>query len=127
MMTENRLKMLATLKQCGDCAIQELADAAGVAYQTAWRWIEQELDRGNVEKCYEGSNAHGGRDAARFAWAGEAEEQAATLLYRARDHLAIALTDDAGAVRLVRDIDTWMQRNDVMSNVQIEGLADCKT
>ena len=115
MMTENRLKMLATLKQRGDCTIQELADAAGVAYQTAWRWIEQELDRGNVEKVYQG--AGGGKDSARFAWAGESEEQAATLLYRARDHLMMVLTDDAGSVRLVRDIDVWMRRNDVMSNV----------
>ncbi len=112
MMTLNRLKMLNTLKQCGECTIQELADAAGVAYQTAWRWIEQQIDLGNVEKIYPGGNHHGGRDPAKFACTGDAREQAETLLDRARD-LMLPLTDNLGAVRLVREIDTWMTRNDI--------------
>jgi hypothetical protein len=127
MMTLNRLKMLTTLKQCGECTIQQLADSAGVTYQTAWRWIEQQIDLGNVEKVYPGENSHGGRDAARFACTGDAQEQAATLLDRARD-LMLPLTDDSGAVRLVREIDTWMARNDLGPNVKstanLQGFAD---
>lgn len=103
-MTENRKKMLARLQQ-QDSTVQELADVAGVAYQTAWRWLEQQTDLGNVEIV-----AHKTRHAAaRFGWAGEHEAQGETLLYRAADYLAMRSPDVHG-VRLSDEISAWLAR-----------------
>ncbi len=103
-MTANRKKMLARLQQY-DSTVQELADVAGVAYQTAWRWVEQQTDLGNVEIV-----AHGnGREATRFGWTGGNEARGETLLYRAADYLAMRSPDVHG-MRLSEEISAYLAR-----------------
>ena len=103
-MTTNRKKMLARLQQY-DSTTQELADAAGVAYQTAWRWLEQQTDLGNVE-VVAGKTQH---SAARFGWTGGNETRGETLLYRAADYLEIRSPDVHG-MRLSKEISAYLAR-----------------
>lgn len=104
-MTENRKKMLARLQQY-DSTVQELADVAGVAYQTAWRWLEKQTDLGNVEVVAHGKPGH---SAARFGWTGGNEARGETLLYRAADYLAMR-SPDAHGIRLSDEISAYLAR-----------------
>lgn len=102
--------MLTILMQ-SDYSIQELADHANVAYQTAWRWIEQQIDLGNVVAVIKGKNGGGGRvQATRFGWIGSREEQADALLYRAADYIALSNPCALGR-NLSNEINAWLRRS----------------
>lgn len=117
MMTKNRFAMQALLIE-QDRTCQELADAVGVAYQTVWRWLEQQQDLGNVVVAVKGKN---GKAATRFAWAGEYEVQGRTLLYRAADYLFLRAPDDHGK-RLQREIAKWLDDTEAMTqNAEFSG------
>lgn len=104
-MTLNRRKMLARLQQ-QDSTVQELADAAGVAFQTAWRWLQDQRDMCNVSVAIKGVS---GKQATRWAWIGGRDDQAEDLLYRAADYLRMRSPCPLGA-RLSQEITHFLER-----------------